>query len=208
MGDSHRHPLFAAIYDRMMAAAGDELTRLRDETFSRARGVVVEVGAGTGLNFAYYRAGEVDRVHAIEPDPHMRRRAELRAKEAPVRVEVVDGTAESIPLPSACADSVVSSLVFCSFDDPERAAAEIRRILKPGGILFFVEHIRGQERWRTLLQDAITPLWRQIGANCHPNRATLEVLKRAGFTLSRDREVNLGLPWIRPIVAGSGRAET
>jgi ubiquinone/menaquinone biosynthesis C-methylase UbiE len=203
MAEQHRHPWFAAIYDRMMAAAGDELVELRKVTFSRAHGIVVEVGAGTGLNFAYYRSGQVERVHAFEPDPYMRKHAEDRAKEATVAVDVLDATAEVIPRPSASADTVVASLVFCSFDDPDAAAAEIRRILKPDGILLFVEHIRSDEWWRSVLQDAVTPIWRRIGANCHPNRATLDVLTRAGFVVAKERAIALGFPWTKPIVAGA-----
>jgi len=203
MGDSHRHPWFAAIYDRMMAAAGDELVELRRETFSPARGMVVEVGAGTGLNFACYGRGRVERVHAFEPDPHMRARADERAKEAAVPVEVGDATAESIPLPSHCADTVVASLVFCSFDDPAKAAAEAQRVLKPGGTLLFIEHVRSDQRWRAILQDAVTPLWRRMAANCHPNRPTLEMLSGAGFVVATQRSIALGFPWTVPIVAGS-----
>ncbi|WP_343232985.1 class I SAM-dependent methyltransferase [Miltoncostaea marina] len=175
------HRLFAALYDRLGARAerawlGDR----RRELLAAAEGVVVEVGAGTGANLPHYRG--VARVLALEPDPAMRRRLRRRALAAPVPVEVGDAPAERLPLGDATADTVVCTLVLCSVADPDRALAEARRVLRPGGRLLFIEHVRGEGR-RARRQDRLTPVWRRLGAGCHLNRDTVAAIGRAGFRI-------------------------
>ncbi|GAA1993109.1 hypothetical protein GCM10009838_66350 [Catenulispora subtropica] len=134
-------------------------------------GRVVEIGAGHGPNFALHPR-EVAEVLAVEPEATMRAAA---APAAPVPVRVVAGHAGSIPVPDGGADAMVSSLVLCSvLPDQGEALAEIVRVLRPGGELRFYEHVRSTGAVGGRLQDALTPLWRRVTGNCHPNRATLQ----------------------------------
>lgn len=200
---SHRHPIVAAIYDRMIES--DErnfLGWLRTEVVGVAKGVVVEIGAGTGRNFPHYPAAAVQRLDAVEPDPHMRRRAEARAAEAGFPVEFVEATAERLPFAAGYADSVVVTLVLCSVDQPQQAVQEIRRVLKPRGQLLFIEHVRSDEPWRARVQDWATPVWHRIAANCHPNRATLALLSESGFEVRATHRLAVGSPWTQPVIAG------
>jgi len=101
------------------------------------------------------------------------------------------------------------TLVLCSVSNVEKAAAEVRRVLRPEGSLRFIEHVRGSEAWRARLQDLITPLWRLVAAGCHPNRRTLEILRDAGFEIVEQRRLALlGLPWVNPQVVGSARRQS
>lgn len=177
------HRLFAAIYDRLNAQAERSwLERRRADLVARATGEVLEIGAGTGANLAYYR--NVERVVAAEPDPAMRSRLTSRLDRAAVPVEVSGAPAEHLGLPDASVDTVVCTLVLCSVADPDAALAEVRRVLRPGGQLLALEHVRGEGR-RARWQDRVTPLWRRVGAGCHPNRDTGSAVERAGFHIAR-----------------------
>jgi ubiquinone/menaquinone biosynthesis C-methylase UbiE len=202
----HRHPVLAALYDRLIESGERNfLGALRRDFVSAAKGFVVEIGAGTGRNFPYYSEASVDEVLAVEPDPGMRRRGEARRQAAGVRMSLLEGTAEELPVESACADTVVSTLVLCSVDDPQQVVREIRRVLKPDGTLILIEHIRAEDRWTTRFQDLLTPVWRRIAGNCHLNRPTLEMLRDQGFKIEGGEPLAVGSPRILPIVAGFGR---
>ncbi len=178
------HRLFAAVYDRLNAQA--ERTWLgsrRAGLIAQASGEVLEVGAGTGANLGHYR--DVTRVVAAEPDPAMRGRLARHLGSATVPVEVSDVPAERLGFPDASFDSVVATLVLCSVADPDAALAEMRRVLRPGGRLLVLEHVRGEGR-RARWQDRVTPLWRRVGAGCHPNRDTAAAIVRAGFHLEHE----------------------
>jgi ubiquinone/menaquinone biosynthesis C-methylase UbiE len=202
----HRHPIVAAIYDRCCAAQERAfLADLRRDLIARVGGTVIEVGAGTGLNLAHYRSAGMRRLHLLEPDPYMRRRAETRAASSELPIDFGEATAEDLPFPAASADTIVSTLVFCSVDDPFRAAKEVHRVLKPQGIFLFIEHVRSEEPWRARLQDWIAPAWRRLAANCHVDRRTLTTFGAAGFDVEEIRRVPGGGPWGNPMVAGIGR---
>jgi ubiquinone/menaquinone biosynthesis C-methylase UbiE len=148
------------------------------------RGTVVEIGAGHGLNFPHF-PGEVSEVIAIEPEPTLRARASEAAAEAPVRIRVVAGVADEVPLEEASADAAVASLVLCSVADQDRALRELRRVLRPGGELRFYEHVipRCQPK-RTLVQLVDhSGLWPAIAGGCHPARDTTAAIQRAGFEI-------------------------
>ena len=155
-----------------------ELGERRHELVSGLEGEVLEVGAGTGFNLPHYE--KATRVLAVEPDPSMARRLAKRAPEASVPVEIVSGSAESLPFADASFDTAVVTFVFCSVEDPGVALAEIRRVLKPGGRLVLLEHVRGEGRLAQW-QDRLTPLHRRVAGNCHLNRDTQRTVAAAGF---------------------------
>jgi ubiquinone/menaquinone biosynthesis C-methylase UbiE len=145
-------------------------------------GDVLEIGAGTGFNFPFYKAAT--RVVAIEPERSMRVRAERRAKRASVPIQVRDGSGHALDFPDASFDAVVFSLVLCTIPDPARALAEARRVLKPGGSLRVYEHVRSPNPTIAARQDRWLRPWRVFNVGCHPNRDTYAAVERAGFDVS------------------------
>lgn len=171
------HPVVAALYDAFMLP--QELLgfrRQRARTAGAATGRVLEMGAGTGLSFPFFtRASEVV---ALDPDPHMLRRARRRAVQAPSPVELVRGVAESLPFEDGSFDSVVVTFGLCTIPDPDAALREAHRVLKPTGQLLFLEHVRSHGPRVARLQDAVTPLWSRLTGGCHPNRASVNAIGR------------------------------
>jgi SAM-dependent methyltransferase len=156
----------------------------RRRLLSAARGTVVELGSGTGANFAHYPASVI-RVVAIEPEPELRELSAAAARRAPVPVTVLDGVAEALPLDDGSADTVVASLVLCSVTDQRAAIAECRRVLRPDGVLLFFEHVRSAKSALGLVEDLLTPLWSRLAGGCHPNRDTVRTLQDGGFEITR-----------------------
>jgi ubiquinone/menaquinone biosynthesis C-methylase UbiE len=189
------HPRFAAFYERY-ARLGSErrLTDpLRQETAGQAYGVILEVGAGTGLNFSWYRPEQVERVEAIEPDSAMLAYARERVRQAGVPIRLTQASVEALPFADASFDSVVVTLVFCSVEDSAQGMQEIKRVLKPQGRLFLFEHVRSQSAWVARLQDALVPLTTRMFGNCHWNRDTAQTVQEAGFAITHVRRVKGGL---------------
>ena len=189
------HPRFAAFYE-WYAHLGTErrLTDpLRQETAGQAYGVVLEVGAGSGLNFSWYHPERVERVEAIEPDAAMLAYARPRVKQAAVPITLTQASVEALPFPDAAFDSAVVTLVFCSVSDPARGMQEIKRVLKPQGTLFLFEHVRSQSAWVARLQDALVPLTTHLFGNCHWNRDTARTVQEAGFDITDVRRLKGGL---------------
>ena len=175
------NPRFAKAYLRVAAKAETRgVAAHRDELLADLAGVVCEVGAGPGLNFARYPS-TVTRVIAVEPEPTLRAHAAEVADSAQMRVEVRDGTADDLPVEDASCDAVVLSLVMCTVPDPVAALAEVRRVLRPGGQLRFYEHVRSEHRVVAVAEDLIAPLWARFAGGCHPNRDTVATLDAAGF---------------------------
>ena len=191
--------IFAAIYDRMLADT--EKAGLRDHRhalLARARGRVLEIGAGTGLNLDHY-GPEVTDLVLTEPEEPMARR--LRAKLT--RGDVVEVGAERLPFEDASFDTVVSTLVLCTVPDQPAAIAEIRRVLKPDGQLLVLEHVRSGDPKVAKWQDRLLRPWRFIGHGCHCNRDTAAALKRAGFEVDLDAwELPKAPPIVRPAIEG------
>jgi ubiquinone/menaquinone biosynthesis C-methylase UbiE len=158
-----------------------EIGALRRSLVGRIRGDVVEVGSGTGLTLPHYL--HADRVAAVEPDEGMAGRIPPKAEASPAAVEVFDAEAEALPFADESFDEAVTIFVLCSVHDQAEALGEIRRVLKPGGTLNVLEHVRGHgkvARW----QDRLTPLQRKVFGNCHLNRDTRTAIAAAGFDVA------------------------
>jgi ubiquinone/menaquinone biosynthesis C-methylase UbiE len=199
--------MFAAGYDWFMA--GTEKAGLRDRRralLSGLSGRVLEIGGGTGANVPFY--GErVDEVMITEPEEPMARRLERKLREAGVQARVVRAPAEELPFPDDSFDFVVSTLVLCTVVDPERALGEIHRVLKPGGELLFLEHVRAEDPGLARWQDRLNGLQNRIGHGCNANRDTLRNIEVAGFSvhqLERDR-IPKAPPFLRPLIVGAAR---
>jgi ubiquinone/menaquinone biosynthesis C-methylase UbiE len=172
------HRWFAASYERKSRRSEhtDETRTLRTRVAGDAEGRTLEIGAGTGFNFSYYpdRASVV----ATEPDPEMLRRAEPRAEEHGIELRLAP--AERLPFADASFDTVVSTGVFCSVDDPTKALAEVHRVLRPGGTIRFWEHTRAEGAGRRVVQRAFDPLHHRL-FRCHIGRDTLRFMEETGF---------------------------
>jgi len=164
------------------AGRSHAILEARQRWVPRAHGAVLEVGVGSGLNLAFYDPTRVTHVVALDPSAPLLARAAPRAADAHVAVELVRGDAEALPYADASFDSIVMTYTLCSIDDPLRALAEIRRVLRPNGELFFVEHgishVERTGRW----QRRLTPYWKRIAGGCHLDRDTGALLAQAGFT--------------------------
>ena len=177
-------PEFARRYLAASAKAEDRGAREhRRRLLAGTSGTVCEVGAGHGINFAHYPTGVV-KVLAVEPEPTLRGHAVTAAQRSAVDIEVVDGSADALPVPDSSCDAVVASLVLCSVPDQHTALAEIRRVLRPGGQLHFYEHVRSGRRSVAWLQHVIAPLWGHFAGGCHPDRDTVGAVRANGFSVT------------------------
>ena len=153
--------------------------RWRQKLVSNLAGDILEIGVGAGENLPYYR--RADQVFAIEPDPARAQQAQAVAQNARLPITVDVAPAEELPYPDSRFDHVVSSLVLCSVHDQHTALNEIRRVLKPGGVLHMVEHVRPQNEVTNNFFRILTPWWRKVACNCHLDRPTLAVLQESGW---------------------------
>lgn len=178
------HPIFARFYARTsVAMERGGIGEQRDLLLAGLAGQVIEVGAGNGLNFSHYPP-QVDRVLAIEPDPHLRALAEQSANHAPVPVEVVAGVADRLPADDAAFDAAVVSFVLCSVPDQARALAEVHRVVRGGGQLRFLEHVRAESPRLARMQRLLdATVWPVFGGGCHAGRDTATAVKDAGFRI-------------------------
>lgn len=175
-----RRGWFARGYERRgrRVEGSERVRKLRTRIAGGARGKVLEIGAGTGFNFPYYR--DDAEVVATEPDPEMRRLAGPRARDRGVELQAAP--AERLPFPDASFDTVVSTGVFCSVDDPVGAIDEVRRVLRPDGELRFGEHVRGRNAARRLMQRTLDPIHYRL-FRCHIGRDTLGLMRARGFEI-------------------------
>jgi len=189
----------AVFYDWMMAATEARgLAARRRHLLATARGRVLEIGAGTGLNLRHYRPDRVDSLLALEPDPAMRARLAARARTLAVPLEVRAATIDEVQFPEGGFDTVVVTLTLCCVPDPGAAAAAIARWLTPGGRLLFLEHVVALGP-RGRLQRAATPLWSRLAGGCHLDRDTLGALREAGLSVSDC--VRFAMPAAGPLFA-------
>jgi len=155
----------------------------RQRWVPRAHGRVLELGVGSGLNLAFYDPARVVRVTGIDPSAPLLARAVPRVAAAAVPVELVEGTAERMPFDPGSFDSALVTYSLCSMDDPVRALAEVRRVLRPGGELVFVEHGLAPDAGTRWWQRRLTPLWRRATGGCRLDRDLPGVLRDAGFAV-------------------------
>ncbi len=161
------------------------MSNWRSRLVENLQGNVLEIGVGEGDNLRHYR--HASHVWGIEPDAERVALAQKSAATAVVSVTIDQGVAEQLPYADAHFDHVVSSLVFCSVTDQHVALAEVARVLKPGGVLHMVEHIRPRTPLLAWLADRLTPWWSRIENNCHLNRPTLDVLGASGWRVTIHR---------------------
>ncbi|MBJ7458515.1 MAG: class I SAM-dependent methyltransferase [Thermoleophilaceae bacterium] len=196
--------LFASQYDRFLAAAErDGLSARRERLLERARGRVLEIGAGTGLNLGHY-PDTLDRLVLTEPSGPMATRLKERAAATHLACEIVSAPAEKLPFEDDSFDTVVSTLVLCTVPDQEATLAELRRVLAPGGALLLMEHVRSDSAATAKWQDRLERPWRWYGNGCRCNRDTVSTVEAAGFTwdeLEHGR-VPHAPPIVRPLIAG------
>lgn len=201
---------FSAAYDRGFQGAEDAgLREMRRELLARARGRVLELGAGTGLNLDHYPQ-EIDGLTLVEPDPHMTRqlRQKLARAGKEAQVSVVEAPGEDLPFPDDSFDTVVVTLVLCTVPDLGGTLAEIKRVLKPDGQLLFLEHVRSRNPELARWQDRLEGPWRFLADGCHCNRDTVSAISVAGFDLG---DVERGAlpklpPIVRPLAQGAATA--
>jgi ubiquinone/menaquinone biosynthesis C-methylase UbiE len=189
--------VFAAMYDRMSAGAEEAgLADRRRKLVADASGRVLEIGAGTGANLRHYGDG-VSELVLTEPEEPMARRLERKAAASGRDATVVRAPAEALPFPDDSFDVAVCTLVLCTVRDPERALAEIDRVLKPGGRLLFIEHVRAEDPGLARWQDRFAPIWRRIGHGCMCNRPTPDTIRARFATVEME---DGALPKVPPIV--------
>jgi ubiquinone/menaquinone biosynthesis C-methylase UbiE len=199
-----RGSILALTYDHQLkktelAGLGD----LRQGLLAQASGTVLEIGGGTGANLPYY-GPQVTSLTVTEPEPAMLRRLEKRVSEKAPATKVVRAAAEQLPFEDDSSDTVVSTLVLCGVSDQTQALAEIRRVLKPGGRLIFIEHVRSDDPGYARFQDRMNWLNRAV-VRCDCNRTTLAAIEAHGFEVGGLERTELPkVPkFVRPLIVGS-----
>jgi ubiquinone/menaquinone biosynthesis C-methylase UbiE len=171
----------SALYDPFLWVAERRgIARRRESLLSWASGDVLELGAGTGLNLDHYPAG-IEQLVLTEPVAPMVSRLERRAKRSGHDVRVVVAPAEELPFEDDSFDTVVSTFVLCTVDDPRKATSEIARVLRPGGQLLFLEHVRSDSARLARWQDRLHRPWHAFAAGCHANRPTVDMLRESSL---------------------------
>ena len=205
---SLRKKFFAATYDRMSQATEEAgLRDMRHGLIGEAGGSVLEVGAGTGRNLAHYN-GAIESLVLTEPEPAMLRRLQRKTTEQAPLAKVLRAPAEDLPFEDDSFDTVVATLVLCGVDDQARSLREIRRVLRPGGRLLFLEHVRSDDPLLARFQDRMNWLNRFV-VQCDCNRPTLSTIQASDFTVSRLEHSTLpkAPKFARPLIFGTAVAD-
>jgi SAM-dependent methyltransferase len=196
---------FAAIYDRGLKATEEAgLRQMRRETLAEASGRTLDIGAGTGVNVELFPSA-VSELVMVEPDPHMLKRLESRLAGTGESAAAIQAPAESLPFADSSIDTVAFTLVLCTVPDPGAALSEAARVLRPGGKLLFVEHVRSRHPGLARWQDRLEKPWRFLADGCHCNRNTVAAIEASPLTLEHVERGDLpkALPLVRPLVRGS-----
>ena len=194
MSDAVDNPFFAMLWSRMSTHEPDSIRRLRRENLAGLEGRVLEVGAGTGTNFAFYPA-TVTEVVAVEPERRLAEVARRAADEAAVPVVVSTDTVERYSTDEPF-DAVVCSLVLCSVDDPDAVLRQLFSMLRLGGELRYLEHVASEGARARIQRAADATVWPRLLGNCHTHRDTERAITGAGFEIARARH-DWGLPaWV------------
>jgi ubiquinone/menaquinone biosynthesis C-methylase UbiE len=202
-----RNRLFAFTYDRVSnrsERAG--LAAMRKDLIAGASGDVLEIGSGTGANLGYYGV-RVESLTVTEPERPMLKRLERKAREQSSTATILRAPAEDLPFEDASFDTVVSTLVLCGVDDQARVVRELRRVLRPGGRLIFMEHVRSDDPRIAKKQDRMNPVNRFVMC-CDCNRRTLDTIRSAGFEITELEQTELpkAPPFVRPLIVGTATA--
>jgi ubiquinone/menaquinone biosynthesis C-methylase UbiE len=200
--------VFSALYDPLLwIAERAGMSKRRENLLSRASGRVLELGAGTGLNLPHYPQ-EIEDLVLTEPAAPMVSRLERRAERSGHACTVVVATAERLPFEDDSFDTVVSTLVLCTVDDPRQTIDEIARVLRPGGQLLFLEHVRSDSARLARWQDRLHRPWHAFAAGCHANRATVDLLRESGLQVQAvDHDRWSWMPvLVHPLAIGSAQA--
>ncbi|MGX1501056.1 ubiquinone/menaquinone biosynthesis C-methylase UbiE [Labrenzia sp. MBR-25] len=166
-----------------LAMRNRTLVPYREHALSAAEGRVLEIGIGSGLNLPFYTP-HVREILGLEPSPRLLAMAQRAAKSTRTPVSLIERSAEAIPVNDASIDTVVTTWTLCSIPAAQRALEEMRRVLRPGGQLLFVEHGLSPDANVRQWQDRLTPIWRRIGGNCHLNRPIWTLIETAGFRIT------------------------
>jgi ubiquinone/menaquinone biosynthesis C-methylase UbiE len=199
---------FSALYDRCFKAAEEAgLREMRRDVLAGARGRVLEVGAGTGLNLELYPGEGIESLTLSEPDPLMVRQLREKLGGSKREAELIQAPAEDLPFADDYFDTVAVTLVLCTVPDQPAALREIHRVLKPGGQLLFLEHVRSDHPDRAKWQDRLEKPWRFLGDGCHCNRDTIATIAASRFEIERLEHDRLpkAPPIVRPLIRGSAR---
>lgn len=183
-----------------------QVMKLRSQVVPNARGTVLEVGMGSAINLEFYDADRVELVYGLEPSDGMRRKARPNLQRSRIKVEWLDLPGEEIPLDDNSVDTVLLTFTLCTIPDWQAALQQMKRVLKPGGELLFLEHGESEDPGVRKWQNRITPAWKKLAGGCHLNRHIADLLSVAGFEI-RELE-NLYIPQA-PKIAGyiyKGRA--
>jgi len=183
------------------ACSSKPIMKQREKVVPQARGRVLELGCGSGTNFALYDRGQVDKLYALEPAPGMMKRARNTADalQFSKRIEFIETGAEAVPLEDNSIDTVVITFVLCTIPDWQGALSEVRRVLKPGGQVLFSEHGLAPDEPVAKWQRRIEPVWKPLAGGCHLTRDVAKLFTEGGFVL--DRTETMYLP-STPKVAG------
>lgn len=180
-----------------VAMGNKEMSRLRAAWIPQARGEVLEVGIGSGLNLPFY-SPQVRHIYGLDPSIPLQRMARTRTEAGPIPVDfLLQSAEEPLPLAQASIDTVVVTWALCSIADAPKALQQMKRVLKAGGQLIFIEHGRAPDLGVVGWQDRLTPAWKRIGGGCHLNRKMDDLIAAAGFHIA---ELRTGyLPGPRPM---------